>query len=342
MSQILEFDQQKDRLNKEVKLDVKKPDPFDGSDRWKWEPFLSQVRRTFMAKPTIYKNNSDTIGFAVSYLTGAAATHYNNLLKQEEAGIPVPALHTWIDFVAEFTSYFGLFDLAQDAQEYAFKMGYNDTALVAMLQGAVTRSLDVTVAAQTHPPQNYPQWVQRFQELDNSIRATNTAHSRGGNSGFRMYNPMAPLNPQNSNLRQGSNNNNAQQAGGQQGRNQGNWTNRQRGAAAWDSNVNSDNISGTVYGQSEDFVSALSQNGNSGKGLENQGGNDRVSKNPGDKEFLWAIRAARTPEQVKEFRQCCKLGLCYNCGRSDHIGKDCKNRENWDPPKNGTLSINNQ
>ncbi|KIK66848.1 hypothetical protein GYMLUDRAFT_239074 [Collybiopsis luxurians FD-317 M1] len=204
--------------------------------------------------------------------------------------------------------YFGLFDPAQDAQvklawikqmdnesfatfiirfqEYAFKMGYNDTALVAMLRGAVTRSLDVTVAAQTHPPQNYPQWVQRFQELDNSICATNAAHSRGGNSGFRMYNPMAPLNPQNSNPRQGSNSNNPQQAGGQQ---------------AWDSNVNLDNISGTVYGQSEDFASASSQNGNSGESLENQGGNNGVLKNPGDEEFLRAIRAARTPEQVEEF-----------------------------------------
>lgn len=108
-----------------------------------------------MAKPTIYENNSDKIGFAVSYLTGAAATHYNNLLKQEEAGIPVPALRTWIDFVAEFMLYFRLFDPAQDTQvklawikqmdnesfatfiirfqEYAFKTGYNDTALVAML-----------------------------------------------------------------------------------------------------------------------------------------------------------------------------------------------------------------
>ncbi|KIK58501.1 hypothetical protein GYMLUDRAFT_245925 [Collybiopsis luxurians FD-317 M1] len=290
-----------------------------------------------MAKPTIYENDSDKIGFAVSYLTGTAATHYDNLLKQEEAGIPVPALCTWIDFVAEFTSYFGLFDPARDAQvklawikqmdnesfatfiirfqEYAFKTGYNDTAL------------------------NYPQWVQQFQELDNSIWATNAAHSCGGNSGFRMYNPMAPLNPQNSNPQQGSNNNNPQQAGGQQ---EGNWNNQQRGAAAWDSNVNLDNISGTVYGQSEEFASASSQNGNSGEGLENQGGNDGVSKNLGDEEFLWAIRAARTPEQVKEFHRHCKLGLCYNCGGSDHIGKDCKNRENWDPPKNGTSSINNQ
>ena len=355
-NQIPEFNQCKDRLNKEAKLDVKKPDPFDGSDRWKWEPFLSQVRRTFMAKPTIYENDLDKIGFAVSYLVGAAATHYDNLLKQEEAGLLVPALHTWIDFVAEFTSYFGLFDPARDAQvklawikqmdnesfatfiirfqEYVFKMGYNDTALVAMLRGAVTRSLDVTVAAQTHPPQNYPQWVQRFQELDNSIRATNAAHSRGGNMNFGMYNPMAPANPQYSNQRQGFNPNNPQRAGGQQGRNQGNWNNRQRGAAAWDSNVNLDNSNSTVHGQSEDFGSASSQNGISGEGLEVQGGNDVVLKNPGDEEFLQAIRMARTPEQVEEFRRRQKLGLCYNCGGSDHIGKDCKNPENWDPPKN--------
>ena len=33
----------------------------------------------------------------------------------------------------------------------------------------------------------------------------------------------------------------------------------------------------------------MSQNGNSGEGLENQGGNNRVSKNPGEEEFLWAI-----------------------------------------------------
>ncbi|KIK51821.1 hypothetical protein GYMLUDRAFT_251744 [Collybiopsis luxurians FD-317 M1] len=109
---IPEFDQQKDQLNKEAKLNVKKPDPFDGSDRWKWEPFLSQVHHTFMAKPTIYENNSDKIGFAVLYLTGAAATHYNTLLKQEEAGIPIPALCTWIDFVVELTLHFGLFDPA--------------------------------------------------------------------------------------------------------------------------------------------------------------------------------------------------------------------------------------
>ncbi|KIK50055.1 hypothetical protein GYMLUDRAFT_253316 [Collybiopsis luxurians FD-317 M1] len=252
-----------------------------------------------MAKPTIYKNNSDKIGFAVSYLTGAAATHYDNLLKQEEAGIPVPALCTWIDFVVEFMSYFRLFNPARDAQEYAFKTGYNDTAL----------------------------WLKLI-----PLRIIHNGYSDSKSWTIQFVQPMQLILMEEI-LVLGR---------GQQGRNQGNWTTQQRGAAAWDSNVNSDNISGTVYGQSEDFASASSQNGNSGESLENQGGNNGVLKNPGDEEFLQAIQAARTPEQVEEFHRCCKLGLCYNCGGSDLIGKDCKNRENWDPPKNGTSSINNQ
>ena len=122
----------------------------------------------------IYKNSWDKIGFAVLYLSGAAATHYDNLLRQADIGTVVLALLSWPAFITEFTSYFGLFDPARDAQvklawikqmdneafatfiiqfqEYAFKTGYNDTALVAMLCGAVMRSLDMTMAAQTNPP----------------------------------------------------------------------------------------------------------------------------------------------------------------------------------------------
>ena len=135
-------------------------------------PFASSM--DFTMKPMIYKNDLDKIGFTVSYLSRAAATHYDNLLRQADIGTVVPDLLSWPAFVMEFTSYFGLFDPARDAQvklawikqmdnevfatfiiwfqEYAFKMGYNDTALVAMLRGTVMRSLDVTVAAQTNPP----------------------------------------------------------------------------------------------------------------------------------------------------------------------------------------------
>ena len=89
-------------------------------------------------------------------------------------------------------------------------------------------------------------------------------------------------------------------------------------------------------------MDALSLGTNVETGFEMQEGGTSTSKNPGDKEFLCAICAARTLEQVEEF--CCqqKLGLCYNCGGTDHIGWDCKNPENWDPPKGGTLNSSNQ
>ncbi|KIK63385.1 hypothetical protein GYMLUDRAFT_241872 [Collybiopsis luxurians FD-317 M1] len=240
-----------------------------------------------MAKPTIYENDSDKIGFAVSYLTGAAATHYNNLLKQEEAGIPVPALYN------KYWTAGGVDNLICATNAAHSRGGNSGFGMYNPMAPSNPQNSNPQQGSNSNNPQqaggqqDNKYWTAGG--VDNLICATNAAHSRGGNSGFGMYNPMAPSNPQNSNPQQGSNSNNPQQAGGQQGRNQGNWTTRQRGAAAWDSNVNSDNISGTVYGQSEDFASASSQNGNSGESLENQGENNGVSKNPGDEEFLRAI-----------------------------------------------------
>ena len=142
---------------------------------------------------------------------------------------------------------------------------------------------------------------------------------------------MAPANVSSLNPRQGA----------LQGKPQGNWNNRQRGAAAWDNNINMDSSS-TVYGQYNDNMNASSLDTNIETGFEMQEGGIGTSKNPGDEEFLHAIQAARTPEQVEEF--CCwqKLGLCYNCGGTDNIGWDCKNPDRWDPPKGGTLNSSNQ
>ena len=115
-NQIPEFEQQKERLNKEAKIEVLKPEAFTGKDRNQWETFLSQLRRYFRAKPTIYELDQERINLAVSYLTEAAATHFDNLVDRQENGTFVPALETWADFVAEFSKTFGIFDIARDAQ----------------------------------------------------------------------------------------------------------------------------------------------------------------------------------------------------------------------------------
>ena len=115
-SQLPELDQRKDRFNKESKLDIKMPESFAGLDRSKWEPFLSQIRRVLTAKPTIYEEDRDKIGLAASYLTEAAGAHYDNLVIRAESGEEVLPLVHWTEFVREFTSKFGVFDVTRDAQ----------------------------------------------------------------------------------------------------------------------------------------------------------------------------------------------------------------------------------
>ena len=226
-SQIPEFDLRKSQPSREARLDSKKLDPFDSSNSWKSNSSLSQCCRTFMAKPTIYENDLNRMGFTVLYLVGTIATHYDNLLKQKEDVLSVSALHNWVNFATEVTSYFGLLDPIRDTQvelvgikqmdnesfatlilqfqEYAYKMGYNNMALVTVLKGAVTMSLNVTIAAQWNPPHTYHQGVPQIQEVDNLIRVTIADRSRGGNPNFGTYNAMGPVNPQPSNQCQGFN-----------------------------------------------------------------------------------------------------------------------------------------
>jgi hypothetical protein len=63
----------RDAINRESKLDIRKPNPFDGSDRKEWRAFVSDNLRMFTAKPTIYSTEESKVTYTSSYLTGAAA-----------------------------------------------------------------------------------------------------------------------------------------------------------------------------------------------------------------------------------------------------------------------------
>ncbi|KIK66963.1 hypothetical protein GYMLUDRAFT_239167 [Collybiopsis luxurians FD-317 M1] len=79
-SQIPEFSLQKDLLNKELKLNIKQPEIFAGTDRLKWEPWVLSLMWFFHVKPTMYTKDRDKLSFAVSYLVEQAAMHYDNLV----------------------------------------------------------------------------------------------------------------------------------------------------------------------------------------------------------------------------------------------------------------------
>ncbi|KAE9403402.1 hypothetical protein BT96DRAFT_990260 [Gymnopus androsaceus JB14] len=137
-------------LNLESKKDFGKPEPFSGTDRKKWHPLVDKIVTIFKGKPTIYGSDTAKIPLAASYLTDAAYTTYQNLLRGQEQGENVPELIYWDHFLIKFTEKFGLYDELLSVQamldktyqdrnesfgdyitrfkESAYKSQYNDTA----------------------------------------------------------------------------------------------------------------------------------------------------------------------------------------------------------------------
>jgi hypothetical protein len=103
----------------EGKLEIRKPDPFDGSNRQLWRTFLSDCLRMFAAKPIMYESEKSQIIFTASYLTGSAARFYQNLVEKEmmdEEHRQIPALHNWTEFRRLFGEMFGVHDEMLHAQ----------------------------------------------------------------------------------------------------------------------------------------------------------------------------------------------------------------------------------
>jgi hypothetical protein len=108
----------KEQLTLEGKLEIRKPDTFNGSNRQLWRTFLSDCLRMFAAKPIMYNSDKSKIIFTASYLTGSAARFYQNLVEKEmmEPYRQIPALHDWIEFRRLFGKMFGVHDEMLHAQ----------------------------------------------------------------------------------------------------------------------------------------------------------------------------------------------------------------------------------
>ncbi|KAF5343646.1 hypothetical protein D9758_014672 [Tetrapyrgos nigripes] len=103
--------ERRDALAREGKLEIRKPDSFDGSNRSLWRTFVSDCIRMFTAKPTLYESEASRVTFASSYLTGAAARYYQNLVERElMQNTYLAALHNWRSFVLTFGRLFGVHD----------------------------------------------------------------------------------------------------------------------------------------------------------------------------------------------------------------------------------------
>jgi len=98
------FEGEKQLLNKEAKIEIRKPEPFTGTDTRKWKDYVSECLTMFQAKPTTYALERDQVLFAASWLKDNALRHWTALLWNNPNH---PALHQWGAYIKEFTSIFG-------------------------------------------------------------------------------------------------------------------------------------------------------------------------------------------------------------------------------------------
>jgi Domain of unknown function (DUF4939) len=77
---------------------VRKPDPFDGSNTRKLQPFLVQCQLNFHDRPDTFASDEAKVTFALSYLKGTALDYFKPALMDLDKN-PV-----WSTDYSEFTS----------------------------------------------------------------------------------------------------------------------------------------------------------------------------------------------------------------------------------------------
>jgi len=108
-----QFEREKQLLNKEAKIKIRKLEPFTGTDTRKWKDYVSKCLTMFQAKPTTYALEHDQVLFAASWLKDNALRHWTALLWNNPDH---PALHQWGAYIKEFTSIFGPHNAMCDAE----------------------------------------------------------------------------------------------------------------------------------------------------------------------------------------------------------------------------------
>ena len=67
-------------MNKEAKIEIRKLEPFTGTNTRKWKDYVSECLTMFQAKPTTYTLECDQVLFATSWLKDNALRHWTALL----------------------------------------------------------------------------------------------------------------------------------------------------------------------------------------------------------------------------------------------------------------------
>src|ERR1700761_5157422 len=114
------------------KVEVEKPEKFNGKDTRQLELFLNSFRACFAADPRRFADPRQRITFTGSFFTDDAMRWYGSLLDDLECPVPVNTfLHTWDEFVQEPTAHFGIQDPVGDASTRLEMLWMPETGTVA-------------------------------------------------------------------------------------------------------------------------------------------------------------------------------------------------------------------
>lgn len=108
-------------IQREAKKDLRKPKPFDGSDRSKFDSYVTDLNMLHFAKPVTYFDDREKIILGASYLKedSIAQKHWTNLIRHHPNH---PALSSWNEWLREFGGRFGLVNREVHAQRAIRKM----------------------------------------------------------------------------------------------------------------------------------------------------------------------------------------------------------------------------
>ena len=92
---------------------VREPDPFDGLDTQKLQPFLTQCFLNFQDRPDAFADDSAKVTYTLSYLKGTALDWFEpSLTSRNDVSWP----SDYSEFTSELCSHFGPFDPEGEAK----------------------------------------------------------------------------------------------------------------------------------------------------------------------------------------------------------------------------------
>ena len=92
---------------------VREPNPFDGSDTQKLQPFLTQCFLNFQDQPDAFADDSGKVTYTLSYLKGTALDCFEPSLT---SGNDISWLSDYSKFVSKLHIHFGPFDPEGEAE----------------------------------------------------------------------------------------------------------------------------------------------------------------------------------------------------------------------------------